>query len=89
MRKMMVLAAVVAALARASQPAEARDRGFGFRHFSGHAVPKLIWDAAEAHFGLPRLDLGFWQRATRQAWVQAPTKEPWELLGDGGHRSTA
>jgi hypothetical protein len=41
MRKMMVLAAVVAALAMASQPTEARDRGFGFRHFSGHAVPKL------------------------------------------------
>ena len=40
MRK-VVLAAVVAALAMASQPAEARDRGFGFRHFSGHAGPKL------------------------------------------------
>ncbi len=55
----------------------------------GHAVPKLLWDAAESHFGLPRLDLGFWQRATRQAWVQAPTKEPWELLDDNGRRSTA
>jgi hypothetical protein len=55
----------------------------------GHVVPKLIWDAAEAHFGLPRLDLGFWQRATRQPWVQASTKEPWELLDDGGNRSTA
>ena len=41
MRKMVVLAAVVAALAMASQPAEARDRGFGVRHFSGHAGPKL------------------------------------------------
>jgi hypothetical protein len=41
MRKVVVLAAVVAALAMASQPAEARDRGFGFRHFSGHAGPKL------------------------------------------------
>jgi hypothetical protein len=41
MCKMVVLAAVVAALAMASQPAEARDRGFGFRHFSGHAAPKL------------------------------------------------
>ena len=38
---MVVLAAVGAALAMASQPAEARDRGFGFRHFSGHAAPKL------------------------------------------------
>ena len=41
MRKVVVLAAVVAALAMESQPAEARDRGFGFRHFSGHAAPKL------------------------------------------------
>jgi hypothetical protein len=41
MRKMMVLAAVVAALAMVSQPTEARDRGFGFRHFSGHAAPNL------------------------------------------------
>jgi hypothetical protein len=41
MRKVVVLAAVVAALAMASQPAEARDRGFDFRHFSGHAGPKL------------------------------------------------
>jgi hypothetical protein len=41
MRKVVVLAAVVAALAIASQPTEARDRGFGFRHFSGHAEPKL------------------------------------------------
>jgi hypothetical protein len=41
MRKMMLLAAVVAVLAMVSQPTEARDRGFGFRHFSGHAGPKL------------------------------------------------
>jgi hypothetical protein len=41
MRKMLVLAAVVAALGMVSQPTEARDRGFGFRHFSGHAVSKL------------------------------------------------
>ena len=41
MRKMMVLAAVVAALGIVSQPTEARDRGFGSRHFSGDAVPKL------------------------------------------------
>ena len=41
MRKVVVLAAVVAALAMASPPAEARDRGFGSRHFSGHAGPKL------------------------------------------------
>jgi hypothetical protein len=41
MRKMLVLAAVVAASTMASQPAETRDRGFGFRHFSGHAGPKL------------------------------------------------
>jgi len=41
MGKIMLLAAIVAALGMASQPAEARDRGFGFRHFSGHAGPKL------------------------------------------------
>jgi hypothetical protein len=37
----VVLAAVVAALWILSQPAEARDRGFGGRHFSGQAVSKL------------------------------------------------
>lgn len=41
MRKVMVLATVVAALAMVSQPTEARDRGFGVRQLSGHAVPKL------------------------------------------------
>jgi hypothetical protein len=41
MHKMVVLAAVVAALAMASQPVEARDRGFGSRHFSTHSGPKL------------------------------------------------
>jgi len=41
MRKMLVLAAVVAALGMVSQTVEARDRGFGFRHFSGHVGPKL------------------------------------------------
>jgi hypothetical protein len=41
MCKMVVLGAVVAALAIASQPAEAGDRGFGSRHFSGRAGPKL------------------------------------------------
>jgi hypothetical protein len=41
MCKMVVLAAFVAALAMASEPAEARDRGFGSRHFSAHAGPKL------------------------------------------------
>jgi hypothetical protein len=41
MRKVVVLAAVVAALAMASQPAKARDRGFGSRHFSAHSDPKL------------------------------------------------
>ena len=41
MRKVVVLAAVVAALAMASQPAEARDRGFGSRHFSAQSGPKL------------------------------------------------
>jgi hypothetical protein len=41
MRKIMMLAAVVAASGMLSQPTEARDRIFGFRHFSGHAVPKL------------------------------------------------
>ena len=41
MRKVGVLAAVVAALAMASQPAEAGDRGFGSRHFSAHSAPNL------------------------------------------------
>jgi hypothetical protein len=41
MRKIMLLAAIVAALGMVSQATEARDRGFGFRHFSGHAGPKL------------------------------------------------
>ena len=41
MHKMVVLAAVVAALAMASQPVEARHRGFGSRHFSTHSGPKL------------------------------------------------
>jgi hypothetical protein len=41
MRKMILLAAVVAALATASQAAEARDRGFAPRHFSAHSGPKL------------------------------------------------
>jgi hypothetical protein len=41
MRKAMLLAAIVAALGTISQPAEAHDRGLSFRHFSGHAGPKL------------------------------------------------
>jgi hypothetical protein len=41
MRKTMLLAAIVAALGTISQPAEAHDRGLSFRHFSGHAGPKL------------------------------------------------
>jgi hypothetical protein len=41
MREILVPAAILAALGMASQVAEARDRGFGFRHFSGHAGPKL------------------------------------------------
>jgi hypothetical protein len=41
MCKIMLLSAIVAVLGMAWLPAEARDRGFGFRHFSGHAGPKL------------------------------------------------
>ena len=41
MRKVVVLAAVVAALTMASQPAGARDRGFGSRQFSAPSGPKL------------------------------------------------
>jgi hypothetical protein len=41
MRKIMLLAAILAVLGMASQWAAARDHGFGFRHFSEHAVPKL------------------------------------------------
>ena len=41
MRRIILVSAIIAAVGLASQPAEARDRGFGFRHFSGHAGPKL------------------------------------------------
>ena len=41
MRPIVLLVAVVAALGMEPQPAEARDRGSGFRQFSGHAGPKL------------------------------------------------
>jgi hypothetical protein len=37
----MLLAAILAALGMASQVAEARDRTFSFRHFSGHASAKM------------------------------------------------
>src|SRR5690606_18069577 len=40
----------------------------------GRTVPKLLWDAAEQHFGLPRLDLGYWERAQRKVWVEAPVR---------------
>jgi hypothetical protein len=53
MRKVVVLAAVVAALGMASHTAEARDRGFGFRHFSGHALAKLYLrhEGFKFHYG--------------------------------------
>jgi len=41
MRKIMLLAAILAMLGMASQSAAARDHGFSFRQFSEHAVPKL------------------------------------------------
>jgi hypothetical protein len=41
MRKILALAAILAALGMASQAAEARDRTFSFRHFSPHATPRL------------------------------------------------
>ena len=41
MRTIMLVAAIIAALGMASQPTDARDRGFSFRNFSGHAGPKL------------------------------------------------
>jgi hypothetical protein len=41
MRTIILLAAIVAALGMASQPTDARDRGFSFRNFSGDAGPKL------------------------------------------------
>jgi hypothetical protein len=41
MRKIVLLAAMIAALGKTSQAAGAHDRGFSFRHFSGHAGPKL------------------------------------------------
>jgi hypothetical protein len=41
MRKILMLAAMLAAVGIAPQPAEAGDRGFGFRHFSGHAGAKF------------------------------------------------
>jgi hypothetical protein len=41
MRKILVFAAILAALGVASQAAEARDRTFSFRHFSPHAGVRL------------------------------------------------
>jgi hypothetical protein len=41
MRTIILVAAIIAPLGMASQPAEARDRGFGSRHFSAHSAPKL------------------------------------------------
>jgi hypothetical protein len=41
MRTIILVAAIIAALGTMSQPAEARDRGFGSRHFSAHSGPKL------------------------------------------------
>jgi hypothetical protein len=41
MRTIILLAAIIAALGMASQPTDARDRGFSFRNFSGDAGPKL------------------------------------------------
>lgn len=41
MRRSVILAAMLAAWAMAPQPAEAGDRGFGFRHFAPHAGAKF------------------------------------------------
>jgi hypothetical protein len=41
MREIMLLSAIVTVLGMAWLPAEARDRGFGFRHFSGQVGQKL------------------------------------------------
>ena len=41
MRTVTLLVAVVAMLGMEAPPAEARDRGFGFRQFSAHPGPKL------------------------------------------------
>ena len=41
MRKIVMLAAMLAALGLPLQPAEAGDRGFGFRHFSGQTGAKF------------------------------------------------
>lgn len=37
----------------------------------GKTIPKLLWEAAESHFGVPRLDTDFWSRAgTDRPWVE-------------------
>ena len=41
MRRLVMFAAVLAAVAIAPQPGEAGDRGFGFRHFSPHPAAGL------------------------------------------------
>jgi hypothetical protein len=76
MRKMMVLATVVAAFAMVSQPTEARDRGFGFRQFSGHPVPKL-------HLRHP----GF--KFRHGSFVGKPRSSKSRHFGDFGHRGFA
>ena len=76
MRKMMALGTVVAVLAMVSQPTEARDRGFGFREFSGHAVPTL-------HLGHP----GF--KFHRGGFVGKPRSFKSRHFGHFGHRGFA
>ena len=56
MPKIMLLAAMVAALGTVPQPTEAHDRGFGSRHFSGQVGPTLQLRYRGLKFGhVPRL----------------------------------
>ena len=73
MRKIMLLAAIVAALGMAPQSAEARDRGFSLRHFSGARWP----EAAPATLGLKFHHGGFFGKPR-------PFKPP--RFGHFGHR---
>ena len=55
----------------------------------GRTIPKLLWESAEAHFGVPRLDTAFWNSAAPgRAWVEVdPTHtEAARLLDDADDR---
>ena len=55
MRKIVVLAAMLLAPGMTALPAEAGERGPGFRHFPSHFGPPQVWRHGKGfHFGQPR-----------------------------------